>query len=123
MSSISDKLLQQRLRNRIMEVLDGFADEETIEAVGTDELIEQWYDYMDEKRMYFYSQPVFSHDELNALKRFHYLLESTYLTIPTTWSLKDLVTNKYWSTLVATAREELLVFQQRGFLDEEHEIT
>ena len=123
MSEISDTLLKQRLRNRIIEVLDAFSDEECVEIIGTGEIIEQWYDYVDEERLVFYDRPIFSNEELNALKRFHNLLENSNQKVPETWSLNELLGNKEWESLVSTAKEELQIFQKRGRMDEEQEIT
>ncbi|MBE9061735.1 hypothetical protein [cf. Phormidesmis sp. LEGE 11477] len=63
-SELSDTLLRQRLRNRFIELLDAFANKGTVEAIGTDELIEMWYDYTDEDSFDFYDEPVFSAEEL-----------------------------------------------------------
>lgn len=123
MSEISDTLLKQRLRNRLIESLDAFADEETVGAVGTDEIIEIWYDYMDDDRLGFYDEPVFSSEEVSAIRRFHNLLENTYKQVPGTWKLKDLEGCKEWKRLVAAAREEHAIFLKRGLSDEEREIT
>jgi len=113
----------QRLRNKIIEVLDTFSGEECVEKIGAGEIIEQWYDYVDEDRLDFYDLPIFSNEEINALKRFHILLEKSYQKVPETWVLKELSDNKEWKTLVSSAKEELKIFQKRGRMDEENEIT
>ncbi len=123
MSEISNTLLKQRLRNRIIESLDAFADEETVGVVGTDEIIEIWYDYMDDDRLSFYDSPVFSSEEVNAIKRFHNLLEGSYKKVPSTWKLGELSNCNEWSVLVTAAREEHAIFMERGLFDEEREIT
>ena len=123
MTEISDTLLKQRLRNRLIESLDAFADNDTVEAVGTDEIIQIWYDYMDEDRMEFFDEPVFSVEELNAIKRFHNLLDKTHQNIPSTWKLEELEGIEEWSALVAMACKGVSVFYKRGLLDEETEIT
>jgi len=113
----------QRLRNRIIEILDTFSNEECIEKIGTGEIIEQWYDYVDEDRLDSYGLPIFSNEELKALRRFHNLLEKSYQKVPETWALNDLSGNKEWNILVYSAKEELKIFQKRGRMDEENEIT
>ena len=123
MSEISETLLKQRLRNRIMESLDAFADEDTVGEEGTGEIIEIWYDYVDDDHLGFYDNPVFSAEEINAIKRFHYLLENTYQKVPSTWELDELNGCKEWSELVVLAREGLAIFNKRGLFDEEKEIT
>ncbi|SDU15683.1 hypothetical protein SAMN05216210_2105 [Halopseudomonas salegens] len=106
-----------------MESLDAFADEEAVSAIGTDEIIETWYDYMDDDRLGFYNEPVFSAEELNALRRFHNLLECSWQNVPTTWRPDELEGCTAWSGLVAAAREERAIFLQRGRSDEERENT
>ncbi len=49
MVEISDTLLKQRLRNRIIEMMDLLADSGCVEKLGTDEALESWYDYVDKK--------------------------------------------------------------------------
>lgn len=123
MPEISDTLLKQRLRNRLIESLEAFADEETIAAVGTGEIIEIWYDYMDDDRLGFYDEPVFSSEEVNAIKRFHNLLENTYKRVPDTWKSEELEECGEWEHLVAVAREEHAIFLKRGLSNEESEVT
>lgn len=123
LSDISDTLLKQRLRNRIIEVLANYSDKESVELVGTVEIIEQWYDYVDEKKVLSYDQPVFSTDEINALRRFHNLLENSCRKLPKTWSNTDLLSNMEWESLVASAIEALKEFRKRGMMSEDKEIT
>ena len=121
---VSRKLLQQRIRNRVIENLESFADPVWVRKLGTDEIINMWYDHMDDDEDFtFFTEPVFNLKETNAIKRFHYLLESTYKTIPTTWSLSDLSNNQEWKQLTIQAHEELSVFMERGRFSEEAEIT
>ena len=123
MNEISDTLLNQRLRNRIIEVLEMFADEAFVEKFGTDEIIESWYDFVDEDRFEYINEPVFTKNEINSIKRFLNLLESSFESVPTTWTISELDNNKPWNNLVSAAKEELEIFMERGRLDEEKEIT
>ena len=121
---ISKTLLQQRIRNRIIENLESFADPNWVNQLGTNEIINMWYDHMDEEETFeFFSNPVFTTNEKNSIKRFHNLLESSYEKIPTTWKQEDLQGNTEWSKLVETAKEELRIFMERGRFSEEQEIT
>ena len=121
---ISHKLLQQRIRNRIIENLESFAVTTFIEQLGTDEIINMWYDNMDDEETFtFFTEPVYSKNEQNAIKRFHYLLESSYKKIPTTWQQEELQNNDHWAELEKTAKEELNIFMARGRFSEEQEIT
>jgi len=122
-SDISDKLLKQRLRNRIVESLHVFADEEAVNVIGTCEVIEQWYDYVDDERLSFYNAPVFSSEEIHSIKRFHNCLSDAHKQVPRTWRLEELEGCEAWSKLVLSAREAHAVFMKRGRFDEESEFT
>jgi hypothetical protein len=122
-SEISDTLLKQRLRNRVIEVLDMFSDQSSVEKIGSDEIIEFWYDYVDDEKLSFYDEPVFTKNELNALKRFHNLLECSYKKVPSTWLLTELASCEPWLQLRASAKVELEIFLSRGRFSEECEIT
>jgi len=121
---ISQKLLQQRIRNRIIENLESFSNSTWVNQLGTDEIINMWYDQMGEDESFeFFSEPVFANKEQNSIKKFHNLLESSYKNIPSTWKREELLENKEWLKLVETAKEELNVFIVRGRFSEEQEIT
>ena len=121
---ISHKLLQQRIRNRIIDNLESFADPDWVNKLGTDEIIEMWHDIMDNNETFeFFSEPVFTRKELNAIKKFHYLLMSSYKHIPTTWQQEELQNNNNWAELVKIAREVLDVFMSRGRFSEDREMT
>ncbi len=122
MSGISDTLLKQRLRNRIIEALASFADEGAVGSEGTNEIIETWYDFVGGDRMAFYDSPVFSSEEINAITRFHSLLERSYREIPATWKPEELADCKEWSVLTKSALSEHAIFMKRGLFDEEREI-
>lgn len=94
-----------------------------VSALGTDELTELWYDYVDEEKLESYISPVFTIEEQDALKRFYDLLESHYDEIPTTHSLHDLGSSESWRIVTDSAARELGIFMKRGYLDEESEVT
>ena len=123
MNEISDTLLKQRLRNRIIEVLETFSDQSYVEKLGTDEIIECWYDFVDDEKLSFYNEPIFTKNEINALNRFHYTLESLFKKVPSTWSIQDLLNNEPWSKLKSASTDELQIFMERGLLNEDEEIT
>lgn len=122
MSEISPTLLKQRLRNRIIESLGMFADAEAVCLVGTGEIINFWYDYVDDEWQSFYDLPVFSSEELHSIQYFHNLLESSYKKVPSSWDLGKLSNNNEWSALVTAAREQYAIFLERGLFSEEEEI-
>ena len=122
MTKVSNGLIKQRLRNRIIESLECFADQKAIETLGTSEIINGWYDLVEEEHISFFDQPVFCLEEINAIRRFHNLIESAYQTIPSAWTTAKLNNSKEWAALVLAAKEELEIFAKRGRLDEEKEI-
>ena len=77
---------------------------------------------MSDERLSFYDSPVFSPNEINAIKRFHNLLEATYKKVPDTYRPEELKDNKEWNDLRVAAKEELQIFAVRGLFDEENEI-
>lgn len=124
MTKISEKLLAQRLRNRIMEVLSIYSADEDWEYLGADEVINQWEDFVDEVKIPIYVAPVFSEQERKKLLAFHALwlqyCESTPKTMPPFSKIK---TTSEWLSLKNKAVELLAVFNVRGRLSEEIEIT
>lgn len=44
----AEQVLDKRVRNRIIETLETLASEELCAAVGADELVNQWYDFVPE---------------------------------------------------------------------------
>jgi len=123
MSEISDTLLRQRIRNRIIENLEMLTDSDSVEKIGTDETLEYWYDYVDENKINFFIEPVFTKSETNLIQQLHTLIEKEYNNIPTTWETKELACNDSWAQVTRKAFETLKTFQKRGYLDEENEIT
>lgn len=124
LSKISDKLLAQRLRNRVIEVLSIYSEDEDWELLGPDEVINQWEDFVDERRLPLYVEPVFSKQEREALLTFHQLwlqyCESTPRFMP---AFEELRKTSEWQHLKHQASILQKVFEQRGKLDEETEIT
>lgn len=67
---ISKKLLYQRVRNRIIEVLEVTADPAQHEKFGGDEIICMWEDWVDGQRIPEYVEPVFSLEEQAAISEY-----------------------------------------------------
>lgn len=124
MSEISEKLLAQRLRNRIMEVLSGYACNEDWEQLGPDEMINLWADFVDEGIITIYIEPVFTKQEQFNLIAFHKLwlqyCESTPKNMP---PFREIKATPEWQKLQNEAMKLLELFELRGKLDEEIEIT
>lgn len=120
---VSGKLLTQRLRNRIMEVLSIYADDECWTHLGTDEVINQWGDFVDDVRIPLYVEPVFSTNERENLLAFHNLwvefCDNTPQILPPLETLKKTIE---WKQLQTEAIDLLAVFNLRGKFDEDVEI-
>jgi hypothetical protein len=124
LTEISERLLAQRLRNRIMEVLSIYSTDEDWEYLGPDEVINQWEDFVDEGRMSIYIEPVFTKKEQENLRAFHKLwteyCNSTPKNMP---PFKEIKATSEWQFLKAEAVKLLEIFELRGSLNEEIEIT
>lgn len=124
MSKLSERLLAQRLRNRIMEVLSIYSTEEDWKLLGPDEVINQWEDNVDDSRIPIYVEPVFSAEERSELLRFHELwiqyCDATPKYMPPFEQIKK---TDEWKELQNRAIELLTLFNVRGKLDEEIEIS
>ena len=124
MEEISDLLLNQRIRNRIIEVLEITASYEEQEKFGSDEVVNMWEDWVDDNRIIDYLEPVFTKQEQECLAEFHktwnYVADHTPQILP---NISELKQNEYWSALVDAASKALVVFSQRGKMSEDIEIT
>jgi len=124
MEEISDLLLNQRIRNRIIEVLEITTSYEEQEKHGGDEVINMWEDWVDDERIGDYVEPVFTKKEQERLAEFHkawnYVSNHTPQFLP---DISELKKNNDWTNLMASASDALAVFRQRGKLSEESEIT
>lgn len=107
-----------------MEVLSTYSEDEDWEHLGPDEVINQWEDFVDENLLPLYVEPVFSKQEREALLTFHQLwlqyCDSTPKSMPTFEAVRK---TPEWQHLKLQASNLLKVFEQRGKLDEEIEIT
>lgn len=124
MAEISERLLAQRLRNRIMEVLSIYSTDEDWEYLGPDEVMNQWEDFVDEIRMPLYIEPVFTKQEQDNLRAFHNFwteyCNSTPKNMP---PFKEIKATSEWQSLKTEAQKLLEIFELRGSLNEEVEIT
>ncbi len=71
MEEISELLLNQRIRNRIIEVLEVYASVDDQKFFGTGEVVNMWEDWVDDKRLPGYREPIFSKQEQLAISAFH----------------------------------------------------
>lgn len=107
-----------------MELLSGYACNEDWELLGPDEMINLWEDVVDEGRITIYIEPVFTRQEQHNLLAFHKLwLKYCELTPKMMPPLKEMKITPEWQFLQAEAMKLLEVFDLRGRLSEEVEIT
>lgn len=120
---ISDQLLAQRLRNRIMEVLSIYCCDEDWASLGPDEVINQWEDFVDQQRFAIFIEPVFTAEEQTQLKAFHAEWLQYCDSTPKSMSPFEVIRNTLeWQQLKRRAGELLHLFEQRGKLSEDVEI-
>ena len=128
---ISRQLLQQRMRNRIIEYLELAASAEAQReyerrapiAVIPNEVINQWEDFVNADDWDWYSQPVFSAEESEAIRSFHavWLVVAEETPDPMPHTIDALIGAPAWNRLMVAARDTLKVFSFRGRFDEQRE--
>jgi hypothetical protein len=107
-----------------MEVLSGYALNEDWELFGPDEMINLWDDFVDEGRIAIYIEPAFTKQEQSNLLAFHRLwLQYCELTPKNMPPFKEIKVTLEWQRLKTEAIRLLELFELRGKLDEEIEIT
>lgn len=121
MKEVSQILLLQRIRNRIIETLTSYTHESTWDLFGADEMVNIWEDWVDEQRLESYIAPVFSQSEQAALHQFHQdwldYCDNTPFQLP-----KDFKENEQWQQLLNSAQKALNTFNAIGTFDEEREL-
>ena len=117
-------LLNQRIRNRIIETLEVYVSIEDQKLLGPDEVINMWEDFVDDERLPTYDEPAFNKQEQLAISVFHNnwkrVCDNTPQHMP---PIEQLQNERYWLQLTNDAREALRILAVRGRLDEDQEIT
>ena len=127
---ISAMLLDQRIRNRIIEYLETASSYEEQKKFETDvpivhvpnEIINEWEDYVNRDCLSECAGPVFSPEEQIAIRQFDavwaQVADDTPNPLP---PLSKLIGTEPWERLRTAASQALGVFQVRGKFDEERE--
>jgi hypothetical protein len=123
------RLIAQRIRNRIIETLELVSSFEAQFQYQShqvchvpDQVILWWYDWVGDPIRPDFPAPVFSPAEVEAMHRYHAVVESVCDHTPGRLpDLEHLVTTPVWQHLRSAAAEALLTFQLRGRLSEDHE--
>ncbi len=123
MSKISEILLNQRVRNRIIEVLEIYCSFENQEIFGPDEIINMWDDLVHDNYLNTLVEPVFSLEEQYVFSDFHNnwkeICDNTPQYMPPLSILKK---DHKWISLMINAKKALNIFLIRGRFNEEVEI-
>jgi hypothetical protein len=122
--ALSELKKGNRALSEISEVLSGYACNEDWELLGPDEMINLWEDFVDEVRIPIYIEPVFTKQEQCNLLAFHKLwLQYCEYTPKNMPPFKEIKATLEWKNLRNEAIKLLELFELRGKLDEEIEIT
>ncbi|ALN90951.1 hypothetical protein [Lysobacter gummosus] len=124
---MTDRIINQRIRNRIIEYLElaaSFEEQSQYQAAAPyvhipNEIINQWEDWVHADWREYMTAPTFSHDEVDAIERFHTVWDAVAADTPDPLpSLKILFGTQQWQRLASAAAEASAVFRVRGRLSE-----
>lgn len=125
-SQPSDRIVLQRLRNRLMELLERLAVPEVLAASHDDpaELVDDWEFLARLPRPY--TPPAYTPRELAAVRRVDDAWDRLERQMPadTDWRrLQQFESSAAWTALVSEAAAAFAVFEERGQLPEDVEVT
>ncbi|UJB17328.1 MULTISPECIES: hypothetical protein [Lysobacter] len=125
---MTEHLLDQRIRNRIIEYLAlaaSFGEQSAYQAVAPrvhipNEVINQWEDWVRPDWRDELIAPTFSSAEIEAIGRFYVVWEAVAAATPDPLpALPALLETPQWQRLASAAAEALVVFNHRGRLPED----
>lgn len=120
MEKISQQLLYQRLRNRVIELLDTYSSLDGIATLGTYETIEMVGDWL--PLDYAEAPKVFSEKEKVVIEKFMALATAAAdVTEENTWNIDWFKNSEEWVRVSEFAEKALAVFSERGRFSEETE--
>jgi hypothetical protein len=124
------RLVEQRVRNRIIEHLELTASAEAQRKYQLDvpwvsvpvEIINGWEDSVSPESRPSLSGPVYSHDELSAIDSFQLVWEAASADLPPQLPpLEEWMAEPEWANLQRAAARALAVFMVRGRFPEDEE--
>ena len=127
----SIQVIEQRTRNRIIEHLElvsSFEDQRKYEANVPianvpAEIFCGWDDWVRDENINCYGPPVFSDEEMSAMKQFHNTSQSVVDDLPDRrLTLSEAQKLDEWERLRRAAEQTLAAFSRRGKLSEDVEI-
>ena len=130
---ISEILLEQRVRNNIIEHFElASSEEKLIEyqnnvpiAVAPNELIAGWYDefWISEYNKGGYNYPVFTEEERKTLLTYNTLMDEINKEIPNDiWDINDVFKLPFWKKLKNESEIALSIFMKRGLFSDDIEM-
>jgi hypothetical protein len=120
MEKISRQLLYQRLRNRVIELLDMYSSFDHIATLGAYEMIDMVDDWL--PLNYEEAPKVFSEKEKVAIAKFMELAAGAAdATKEDTWDTAWFKNSEEWVSVSEFAQQALVVFSVRGQFSEESE--
>ena len=127
----TDRVVEQRVRNRIIEYFEltsSVALQSAYEKAAPIahvpyEVINQWEDQLPNGPDAIVEPSVYTQEELDALARFHAVWNATAEAVPNNYpTLSEVQRLPAWERLRAEAESALTVFAHRGKLSEDHEV-
>jgi hypothetical protein len=124
----TERLVLQRIRNRMIETLEMLASfeeqrayEKQVAIVNVPyELINSWEDCMDGPSPSHFIDPVFTNEERSAITAFHSEWDLAASALPDKNAPLSVVqAAPYWNRLRDASAKALVTFQKRGRLSEE----
>lgn len=120
MEDISQQLLYQRLRNRVIELLEMHSSFEDIAALGAFEMINMVDDWL--PLDYSEAPKVFSEKEKEVVSQFIEFAEvAAEATNSDTWDVEYFKGAEEWVRLSEFSKNALAIFEKRGRFSEETE--
>lgn len=128
----SDRVVEQRVRNRVIEYLElaaSFEAQQEYERVTPIahvpyEVINQWEDWVKDPRTDPDIADVYDGPEVEALCQFQAAWDAACAVVPDDYpSLSNVQSLAEWEQLRATAEAALSVFMRRGKMPEDHEVA
>jgi len=120
--TISRTLLQQRVRNRLMDVLEVAASFEDTAKFGTFEVINWWQDWYHMDDLALYGEPAFTADEQRQIAAFAKAWSETAdVEESNIFDAEKLNALPHWRRFREAAQVALQVFELRGRLSEAEE--
>lgn len=119
----SDRIIQQRLRNRAIEALETLsAGDEGVRAVGNGEYVEQFFDVIDDDVPWEWRHwSCFTPDELAALDRVQTLLRTACDATAGMDSDDEFIASGWPATIQPVARQAFDLMRLRGRFSEDVE--